>query len=121
MLAGGRERHARLLEQLDRLLVHADHRVPGIIWLSIGFQNLFHARNELAIGLRGNHPVVDLPLGHPVFLSVRRTVSWLIDLAISNATTCSASSRSVQLEHPGGGVPKRRAITFASCSPSSSF
>lgn len=64
---------------------------------------------------------VGLSLGHPVFLSVRRTVSQLVDSTISNANTCRDSSRSLRLESPGGGEPRQVAITFASivlaCSP----
>src|SRR5208337_1908816 len=114
-------RHARLLEQLDRLFVHAEHRTLRIIRLSIGFQHFLHAGHEFAVRFRRDYPVIDFPPGHPVFLSVRRTVSWLIDSTISNVTTCSASSRRLQLENPGGGGPRRIAITFASCSPSSNF
>ena len=36
------------------------------------------------------------PLRHPVFFSVRRTVSWLIDSTIANSTTRRASSRNDQ-------------------------
>src|SRR5262249_24072237 len=77
--------------------------------------------DKLAIGLRGNHPVFDLPVRHPVFLSVCRTVSWLIEGTISNSTTLSANSRRLQLAKPFGGGPNRSAMTFASCSPSSSL
>ena len=41
--------------------------------------------------------------------------------AISNATTRSASNRNDQLANPFGGAPNRIAMSFASCSPSSSL
>src|SRR2546425_7264710 len=95
--------------------------MPRIVRLGIGFQHLFHVGHELAIRLGRDHPVVDFPLCHPVFFNVRRTVSWLIDSTISSATTCSANNRNVQFPNPGGGDPRRIAMIFASCSPSSNF
>ena len=59
-------------------------------------QDLFHARHELGIGLRRDHPVLDFPPGHPVSFRVRRMVSWLIDSTIANSTTRRASRRNDQ-------------------------
>ena len=78
--------------------------IPRVVRPGVHVQHFFHARREFGIGLRRDDPVLDLPLRHPVFFSVRRTVSWLTDSTISNATACSASSRSVQLANPSGGA-----------------
>ena len=54
-------------------------------------------RHELGIGLSGGiTQYCDLPLGHAVFFSVRRMVSWLTDSTISSSTTLRANSRNDQ-------------------------
>ena len=68
----------RFFHQLHRLFVHADHRTSRIVRLLVGFQDVFHVRDEFGVRLRRDHPVLDLPLRHAVFFSVCRTVSWLI-------------------------------------------
>ena len=80
---------------------------------AIDFQHILHARGELAVSVRRNHPVLTCPLRHSVFLSVLRTVSWLIESAISSMTICSASNLSDQLANPAGGLPNRNAMTAA--------
>jgi hypothetical protein len=75
MILGRRDRRPRLLQQLHRLLVHAQHWVLGIVRGSVGVEHFLHPRYELGVRLRRDHPVFQLALGHPVFLSVRRTVS----------------------------------------------
>ena len=92
----GRHRRAGFLDQLHRLLVHAHDGTIRIVGFLIQIQDLFHVRHELGIGLRRDHPVLDFPLGHPVFFSVRRMVSWLIDSMIANSTTRRASRRNDQ-------------------------
>ena len=92
----GRHRRAGFLDQLHRLLVHAHDGTIRIVGFLIQIQDLFHVRHELGIGLRRDHPVLDFPPGHPVFFSVRRMVSWLIDSMIANSTTRRASRRNDQ-------------------------
>src|SRR5260370_26369670 len=121
MFACCRDRRACLLEQLDRLLVHAQHRTRRIVRHGVGVQHLLHCRNELGVGLRRDDPVLALPIRHAVFFRVRRRVSWLTDATISNSIPLRANSRSDQLAYPGGGEPRRIAMTFASCSPSNSL
>jgi hypothetical protein len=89
-------RYPGFLEQLDRLLVHAQDGMLRIVGFRIGFKDFFHAGHELAILLWRNHPVLDLPLRHAVFFSVLRTVSGLIESTTSKATSSSASSCNVQ-------------------------
>ena len=60
-------------------------------------EDQFHVRHEFGIGLRRNHPVLDFPLRHVVFFSVRRMVSWLTDSTSPNSTTRRANSRNDQL------------------------
>src|SRR5215831_8515787 len=121
MLLGRRNWHPRFADELHRLLVHAHDRLGRVVGFFVGLQHLFHTGDELAIGVGRDYPVLDFPLGHAVFFSVCRTVSGLIDSTISSSTICSASSRSVQWPKPAGGLPKRRAINFASAAPSSNF
>ena len=92
----GRHRRAGFLDQLHRLLVHAHDGTIRIVGFLIQIQDLFHVRHEFGIGLRRDHPVLDFPLRHPVFFSVRRMVSWLIDSMIANSTTRRASRRNDQ-------------------------
>ena len=65
----GRHRRAGFLDQLHRLLVHAHDGTIRIVGFLIQIQDLFHVRHELGIGLRRDHPVLDPPLGRPVFLA----------------------------------------------------
>src|ERR1051326_451801 len=90
----------------------------GVVRPGVHVQHFLHARGKFGVGLGRNDPVLDLPLRHLVFFSVRRTVSWLTASTISNATARSASRRRVQLAKPFGGGPSRRAMILASSSPS---
>ncbi len=92
-----RDRRARLLQKLHRLLVHAEHRAGRIMRPGIGVEHLFHACDELGVGLGRDDPVFDLPMGHATFFKVRRTVSWLIGSRMLNSTTFRASRRKLQL------------------------
>src|SRR5712691_4549639 len=56
-----------------------------------------------------------------VFFSVFLSVSWLTVSTMASSTTCSANNRNDQLANPLGGLPRRNAMTCASCSPSSRF
>ena len=55
-------------------------------------------RFEFCAVVRWNRAVLDLVARNPVFLSVCRAVSWLIEATMPNSTTRRASSRSDQLE-----------------------
>ena len=66
-----------------------------IVRLFVGFQHFFHVRDKLRVRFRRNHPVFDLRFVMPFFLACWRTVSWLMDSTISNATSSAANSRSV--------------------------
>src|SRR6266567_373011 len=77
MLLRRGDRHPSFLEQLHRLFVHTQHGMLRIVRCRISFEHFFHARHELGVLLRRNHPVLDLAFGHAVFFSVLRTVSWL--------------------------------------------
>ena len=95
-LLRGRHRRTGFLDQLDRLLVHAHDGTSRVVQLRIDVEDLFHVCHELGISLRRDHPVRKLPLRHPVFFSVRRIVSWLIDSTIANSTTRRANRRNDQ-------------------------
>lgn len=61
-------RRSSLLKQLDGLFVHAQHGMFRVVGFGVGFEHLFHASHELGVLLGRNHPVLDLPLRHAVFL-----------------------------------------------------
>ena len=77
-------------------IIHAHDRASRVVRLRIDVEDLFHVRHVFGIGLRRDHPVLDLPLRHFVFFSMRRMVSWLIDSTIANSTTRRANSRNDQ-------------------------
>src|SRR3954447_37310 len=119
VLARRGDRHLRFLQQLHRLLVHAEHRLLGIIRFRISLEHVFHVGHELGILVRRNHPVLDLALGHAIFFSVLRTVSAQIEGTTSNTTSSSANNCNDHRPYPAGGFPNRMAISFASPTPSS--
>jgi hypothetical protein len=75
MVLRGRDRSTDLLRELYRLLVHANDRDPVVIRFFVDSENLFHTSDELGVGFRRDHPVLDLSTRQTVFLSVVRTVS----------------------------------------------
>ena len=105
-LLRGRHRRTGFPDQLHRLLVHAHDGTIRIVGFLIQVQDLFHVRRELGIGLWRDHPILDFPPRHAVFLSVRRMVSWLIDSTTPNSTTRRANSRSDQFAKPPRGRPQ---------------
>src|SRR5262245_9536005 len=111
--------YVRHLHQLQRLFVHAQHRVLRIIRFGIGLEHVLHVGHELGVLVGWNHPVLDLALGHSIFFRVLRTVSAQIEETTSNATNSSASNFNDHRPYPAGGFPSRIAISFASPSPSS--
>ena len=86
-IPGGGYRRTSLPDQLYRLFVHAEHRTIGIQGSSVGLEHLLHMRRKFGVSVRRDHPVGDLPLAHPVFFSVRRSVSRLTDSTILSSTT----------------------------------
>jgi len=61
----------RFLQELYRLLIHAEHRIPRIVGLGIDLEHFLHTRRELGIGGRRNDPILDLPVRKMVFLGSR--------------------------------------------------
>jgi DDE superfamily endonuclease len=68
LLRGG-DRHPRLLEQRNQLLVHAPHGMPRVVVFRVGLEHFFHARHELGVLPRRDYPEFDLPLRHAIFLA----------------------------------------------------
>ena len=69
MLRGGLDRLSGLLNQLHRLLVHAEYRMRPIIRFRVRFKDFFHVRYEFGSGFRRNDPVFDLSIRHSIFLT----------------------------------------------------
>lgn len=67
---------------LGRLLIETHDREPRMVGALVDLQHILHARDELCILVRRNHPT---------------------GASISKTTSCSASSMSVQRARPGGG------------------
>src|ERR1700730_15869205 len=82
MLLGRRDRHARLADELHRLLVHSNDSAVGVVSFFVALQPLLHVGDKLAIGVGRDYPVLDIPLGYAVFFCVWRPVSGLIDSTI---------------------------------------
>ncbi len=106
---------------MPRLFVHTHHRKPSVIRLRVRLQHVFHACDQCAVGFRGDDPGLNLARRHAIFFRVFLSVSWLTVSTMASSTTCSATNRHDQLAHPLGGLPRRNAMTGASCSPSSRF
>lgn len=68
-----------------------------IVRLFIGVEHPFHRGHKLRVRLGRDAPVLNLAARHPVFFSVRRTVSWLIESTIASYTTRRANRRKLQL------------------------
>ena len=49
--------HLRLLQQLKRLFIHAQHRMFRIVGFGVGFEHIFHGRDELGVLFRWADPV----------------------------------------------------------------
>ena len=64
-----------LFNQLGRLLIHANHRIAGIIRSLIHRQHILHMGDKIGIVLGRNHPAFSQVRLQFVFLSVRRMVS----------------------------------------------
>src|SRR4051812_1255507 len=114
--ARGRQRHARLGDQLFTRLVEPDHGPLLVVFFSVQVQHVFHAGDELRAHLR-DAPLLFEPRLELVFLSTWRTVSRAIEEAKPNSTTLSARSRKLQRARPPGGVLHATAIRCASCLP----
>src|SRR6266446_5544305 len=67
LLLRSSDRHLRLLQQLDRLLIHAQHGLLWIVGFCVGLEDLFQACHALGILIWRNDPVLDLTFGHAVF------------------------------------------------------
>ena len=61
------DRRTSFLDPRHRLFIHAQHWTSRIIRLFVRFQDFLSIGDELSIGLRRDHLVLDLPVGHPVF------------------------------------------------------
>ena len=75
MFRGSLDRLSGLLDQLHWLFIHTQYRVRPIIRFCVCFQHFFHIGHKFGISFRRNHPIFNLSIRHPVFFSVRRTVS----------------------------------------------
>jgi len=106
------------LDQLCRLLVHANNRNGWVIRLFVDFQDILHIRDKCSILFRGYYPAFPQVRFKFVFLSVLHTVCPEIQSTTFRAISSSANICIVHLAHPSGGLLQAIDINRASLSPS---
>ena len=114
----GRDRSARLGDQLLGGLVQTHERTIGIARPLVGFQHVFHGGDEARIGFGRNHPLPSAMRFKSVFFNVRPIVLSLALSTMFNSTTFSSRRRRLQRAKPSGAGEQTRAISFASAAPS---
>src|SRR5271156_4895705 len=114
----GRDRLARLDDQLFGSLVQTKQGTIGITRLLVGFQHVFHRRDEGRVGVGWNHPLPIAVRLESVFFRVRPIVLSLAFSTMFNSTTFSSSNRRLQRANPSGAGEQVSAINFASDAPS---
>src|ERR1700691_955403 len=114
----GRDWLARLDDQLFGSLVQTNQGTIGITRLLVGFQHVFHRRDEGRVGVGWNHPLPIAVRLESVFFRVRPIVLSLAFSTMSSSTTFSSSNRRLQRAKPSGAGEQARAISLASVAPS---
>ena len=118
--AGGSPRHSGhgggdLTDQLLARLVHAHHRMSGIIGQLVHLKHVLHVPDEIRVGLGGKAPRPYDPGLDVVFAC--RTVSRETLGKQPRAINSSASNSKVQQQHPAGGSLQASRIRCRSTSP----
>jgi hypothetical protein len=108
-----------LSQQLSAGLVQADLGAARVIGAGGDPTHVLHPPDELAVLLGRDAPALGQPRLEPVCFKTCRTVSYDTDSTTPNATSRSASSRTLQRLWPSGGALQVNATNRASCSPSS--
>ena len=85
-----------LTKQLFAGFVKTDDGITRIIGQLIRLQHIFHAPDELGIGMGRDTPRFNNPRANVVFFNACRTVSVLIESTKPKTTSSSASSCKVQ-------------------------
>ena len=114
----GRDRLARLDDQLFGSFVQTNQGTIGITRLLVGFQHVFHRRDKGRVGVGWNDP---LPIAvglESVFFSTRPIVLSLAFSTMFSSTTFSSSNRRLQRAKPSGAGEQASAINLASDAPS---
>src|SRR5208283_28396 len=114
----GRNRSARLDDQLLGGFIQTDEGAIGIARLLVSIQHVFHGGDEAGVGVRRDHP---LPIAvglEDVFFRVLPIVLSLAFSTMFNSTTFSSSRRKLQCANPSGAGEQVRAINFTSAAPS---
>src|SRR5271154_3077522 len=114
----GRNRSARLDDQLLGGFIQTDEGAIAIARLLVSIQHVFHGGDEADVGVRRDHP---LPIAvglEDLFFRVRPIVLSLAFSPMFNSTTFSSSRRRLQRATPSGAGEQARAINLASVAPS---
>src|SRR5438552_3838100 len=110
-------RRPHLTKQLFAGFVETDHRITRIIGQLVCLDDIFHAPDEVGIGMRWDTPRFDDPWLNIVFFNACRTVSVLIVSTSPKTTSSSASSCKVQWHRPWGGSLHAKCTNCCSISP----
>ena len=112
-------RRPHLTKQLFTGFVKTDHGITRIIGQRIRLQDIFHAPDEVSIGMRWDTPRFNDPRANVIFFNACRTVSVLSVSTSPKTTSASASSCKVQWHRPWGGSLHAKRIKCCSISPGS--
>src|SRR6266478_660425 len=106
-----------LPEQLFAGFVKTDHGITRIIWQLVRLNDIFHAPDEVSIGMGWDTPRFDDPRANIIFFNACRTVSVLIEATNPKTTSSSASSCKLQWQRPSGGSLHAKRTKCCSISP----
>ena len=110
-------RRPHLTKPLCAGFVETDHRITRIIGQLVRLDAIFHAPDEVGIGMRWETPRFDDPWLHIVFFNACRTVSGLIVSTSPKTTSASASRCKVQWHRPWGGSLHAKCTNCCAISP----
>src|SRR5258705_12380049 len=106
-----------LRNQKAGAFVEADHRILRVKRLRIEIKNIFHARDKTGVHFSYTPGLLQMWLQFVFFRTCRTLVCDRFS-QIPSSTALSASSRSVHLACPSGGVEHASAVIFARLLPS---
>src|SRR3954465_13657198 len=98
----GRDRRARLDDQLLGGFVEAHERALWIVRSLIDFQHVFHGGDKRSVGFGRDHPLLLEMRFENVFFSVRPIVLSLAWSTMCRSTTFSSSRRRLHVAQPSG-------------------
>src|SRR3954454_18344134 len=114
---GGRDRFARVREELAGLLIHTHHGHARIVRAGVGVRDILHPGGKLPAGLGRDRPALLQVRAKPCFFKTRPIVGWSRSGMSATSAACFSSRRRLHRSYPFGGWLHANAITRASISP----